>query len=126
MDVPLRNLGRRIQELRKSRGWSQERFADICGVHRTYMGHLERGEKNVSFHTLLKLAEALGISVSELVADERAGVPTRMKRGAKTPKAIQGDDLDGIVRELNNRRITLEETAGVLKKVADALRKRKP
>jgi len=112
--------------LRKARGWSQERFADICGVHRTYMGHLERGEKNVSFNTLVRLAEALEITVSELVSDERKAASQRAgaKRSAKPARGITGDDLEGIVRELNYRRTALEETAGVLRDVADALRKR--
>jgi len=41
-------LGERIRELRKKAGYSQEGFADAAGVHRTYMGTLERGEANVS------------------------------------------------------------------------------
>jgi len=68
MDDALRRLGIRIRELRTQRGWSQEAFADVAGVHRTYMGHLERGEKNVSFLSILRVANALGITLSELLA----------------------------------------------------------
>ena len=125
MDVPLRNLGQRIKGLRKARGWSQEKFADVCGVHRTYMGHLERGEKNVSFNTLVRLAEALEISVSELVSDDRRPAGASTKRRVKPGKTITGDDISGIVRELNYRRTALEETADLLKDVAEALRKRR-
>jgi transcriptional regulator with XRE-family HTH domain len=122
----LKLLGQRIQSLRKARGWSQERFADICGVHRTYMGHLERGEKNLSFNTLVRLSDALGITLSELLAEE-AGQSSR-KRAARDKSPLKGslqpDDLDSIIRELNQRRMALEEAAGALKDVAEALRTR--
>ena len=61
-----RALGERIRELRKKAGYSQEGFADAAGVHRTYMGTLERGEANVSLSNLHKIAKALGITLSEL------------------------------------------------------------
>jgi transcriptional regulator with XRE-family HTH domain len=67
MDDALRRLGIRIRELRTQRGWSQEAFADVAGVHRTYMGHLERGEKNVSFLSILRVA------LSELLAGLEKG-----------------------------------------------------
>ena len=61
-----RALGERIRELRKKAGYSQEGFADAAGVHRTYMGTLERGEANVSLSNMHKIASALGITLSEL------------------------------------------------------------
>ena len=61
-----RALGERIRELRKRAGHSQEAFADAAGVHRTYMGTLERGEANVSLGNLHKISKALGITLSEL------------------------------------------------------------
>jgi len=61
-----RALGERIRELRKKAGYSQEGFADVAGVHRTYMGTLERGEANVSLGNLQKISKALGITLSEL------------------------------------------------------------
>ena len=61
-----RALGERIRELRKKAGYSQEAFADAAGVHRTYMGTLERGEANVSLGNLNKISTALGITLSEL------------------------------------------------------------
>ena len=61
-----RALGERIRELRKKAGYSQEGFADAAGVHRTYMGTLERGEANVSLSNLHKISKALGITLSEL------------------------------------------------------------
>ena len=58
----LQRLGQRIKDLRTQRGWSQEAFADVCRVHRTYMGHLERGEKNVSIKSLVRVSDALEIA----------------------------------------------------------------
>ena len=42
-------LGKRIHELRAAKKWSQEEFAHMSGLHRTYIGQIERGEKNISF-----------------------------------------------------------------------------
>jgi len=49
-------------------GFSQEAFADHCGVHRTFMGTIERGETNLSFKNLAKLSAALGITLSQLLS----------------------------------------------------------
>ena len=65
----LKALGRRIRELRTERGYSQEAFADKCGVHRTFMGTIERGESNLSFQNVHKVATTLGISLSALFKD---------------------------------------------------------
>jgi transcriptional regulator with XRE-family HTH domain len=61
-----RALGERIRALRTKAGYSQEGFADAAGVHRTYMGTLERGEANVSLGNLHKISKALCITLSEL------------------------------------------------------------
>ena len=59
-------LGKEIRRRRQQRGLSQEAFADQVGLHRTYIGSIERGERNVSLENLSRLAEALGIRVSTL------------------------------------------------------------
>jgi transcriptional regulator with XRE-family HTH domain len=59
-------LGKRIRELRKAKRISQEAFADRCGLDRTYVGGIERGERNVSVLNLVKIADALEVSVSVL------------------------------------------------------------
>jgi transcriptional regulator with XRE-family HTH domain len=64
----LRALGQRIRELRLKKGYSQEAFADHCGVHRTFMGTIERGETNLSFSNLAKIAGALNIPLSRLLS----------------------------------------------------------
>lgn len=66
----LLNFGKHIRDIRKTVGLSQEKLAEKMGVHRTYVGMIERGEKNPTYITLLRLACALKISISELVKDE--------------------------------------------------------
>jgi len=60
-------LGKRIRKLRSQRGWSQEEFADICALNRSYMGRIERGELNLTLDSLQKLGKGLGLSVSALL-----------------------------------------------------------
>lgn len=60
-------LGLAIRELRRASGVSQEAFAASCGLHRTYIGGIERGERNVSFANLLRIADALDVRPSELL-----------------------------------------------------------
>lgn len=66
-------LGRVIQRLRREKGLSQEKFAQYVGVHRTYMGAVERGEKNLSIKSAEKIARGLGVKLSFLIEEaERA------------------------------------------------------
>jgi transcriptional regulator with XRE-family HTH domain len=60
-------LGKRVQKLRAAHNWSQEEFAAIAGLHRTYVGQEERAEKNLSFDNLMKISTALGVTLSELL-----------------------------------------------------------
>ena len=62
-----RRLGGRVRELRQRQGWSQEELADFCGLHRTYVGSVERGERNVTISSLDTLAQALGVKISDVV-----------------------------------------------------------
>jgi transcriptional regulator with XRE-family HTH domain len=71
-DRLLQALGQRIRELRTEQGYSQEGFADKCGVHRTFMGTIERGESNLSFQNIAKVATTLGVPLSVLFADLEA------------------------------------------------------
>ncbi len=59
-------FGNRVRILRKLKGWSQEEFADQCGLHRTYIGAIERGERNVSLNNIHAIAKAFGFPVKEL------------------------------------------------------------
>jgi transcriptional regulator with XRE-family HTH domain len=60
-------FGNKIRSERLKRNLSQEAFADKVGVHRTYIGMIERAEKNITLLNIKKLADGLGISVSELM-----------------------------------------------------------
>ncbi|HAT1824799.1 TPA: helix-turn-helix domain-containing protein [Legionella pneumophila] len=62
----LTKLGSRIRELRKARGFSQEAFAAEVGLDRTYMGSIERGERNVAALNLVRIAKCLKVEVGEL------------------------------------------------------------
>jgi transcriptional regulator with XRE-family HTH domain len=62
-------LGRAIRRSRERSGFSQELLAERCGLHRTYVGGIERGERNPSYTNILRIAEALGELPSELLAD---------------------------------------------------------
>jgi transcriptional regulator with XRE-family HTH domain len=59
-------FGQQVRDLRLARGYSQETFADAAGLHRTYIGSIERGEQNVSIDNIAKIAKTLGISLREL------------------------------------------------------------
>ncbi|MBK5233094.1 MAG: helix-turn-helix transcriptional regulator [Thermoleophilia bacterium] len=61
-------LGKAVREIRLAKGFSQEQLALESGLDRTYVGGVERGERNPSYGSLLKLAKALGISPSEILA----------------------------------------------------------
>lgn len=73
----LRKLGNRIRELRRERGWSQEEFAFEVALARSYVGGVERGERNLSFINVAKIAGALGVSVAELCEGVPSVAPPR-------------------------------------------------
>ena len=60
-------LAENLRQFRKAHGYSQEELASRCELHRTYIGSVEREERNVSLSTLEVLAEALSVSVPELL-----------------------------------------------------------
>lgn len=60
-------LGARIRSARLAKGWSQEDLAGVANLDRSYVGSLERGERNPSLATLLRIARALDVSVASLV-----------------------------------------------------------
>jgi transcriptional regulator with XRE-family HTH domain len=62
-----RRLGQSLRAQRRAQGLSQEAFADLLGVHRTYMGGLERGERNVTLRTIERLAARLDVDPVDLL-----------------------------------------------------------
>ncbi len=59
-------IGQRIRNYRTKKGLSQEKLAELAGCHPTYIGQLERGEKNATLESVEKIASAMDISLSEL------------------------------------------------------------
>jgi transcriptional regulator with XRE-family HTH domain len=72
-DSPAKNpdprilFGVRLIELRKAKGWSQERLSLESGVARSYLGGVERGQRNIALVNICRLAEALAVSPAELL-----------------------------------------------------------
>ncbi len=58
-------FGRAVRQVRKNRGFSQEAFADLCGIDRSYMGCVERGESNLALVNIEKIVRALNMPLSE-------------------------------------------------------------
>lgn len=65
-DPRLVAFGQRVRDLRKEKGLSQEAFADLADIDRSYMGHIERGEKNVTLTKIYQIADALNLKISDL------------------------------------------------------------
>ena len=68
-----RNLGSNLRRFRIARHLSQESLADLASLHRTYLGSVERSERNISIDNIEKLAIALGITIAELMTPHRKG-----------------------------------------------------
>lgn len=66
-----RTVGRNLRDYRQARGYSQEAFADVVGVHRTYMGRIERGQENLTLKTLERIAAQIGIDPIALLLREK-------------------------------------------------------
>ena len=60
-------FGKNVQRLRKSKGLSQEQLAEIAGLHRTYIGMIERDEKNITLINIKKIAVALNVKLTDLL-----------------------------------------------------------
>jgi transcriptional regulator with XRE-family HTH domain len=65
-----RIFAKRLRQIRQLRGLSQEALADLAGLHRTYVGSVERSERNVSIDNMARLAKALEVNIAELLKDE--------------------------------------------------------
>ncbi len=97
-------LGKRVHELRAAKKWSQEEFAHISGFHRTYIGQVERGEKNISFDNLSKVAGVLGVTLSELLAGLEDG-STRDEPAKRDPRSRMERDSETPQRALELQRL---------------------
>ena len=72
---PLKQFGQRLSQLRKTKGWSQERLALESGIARSYLGGVERGQRNIALINIVRLATTLEVAPSKLLEppDELAG-----------------------------------------------------
>jgi transcriptional regulator with XRE-family HTH domain len=126
-DPLIQRLGQRIRELRNQKGWSQEEFADVCGVHRTYMGHLERGEKNLSFRSIMRVASALEIPLSMLFSGIESAEPETGAPGPRRGRPSIGTNQATLDRSrLRKELATLERSIRSLKELALAGDELKP
>jgi transcriptional regulator with XRE-family HTH domain len=79
-------FGRKMKAIREGLGYSQERLAELARLHRTYIGGVERGERNVSLLNIWRIADALGVTPSVLFAasvDEAASTGAPALKGAE-------------------------------------------
>ncbi len=60
-------VGLKVTELRGEKGWTQEELGHRAGLHRAYIGQVERGEKNIGLRNLEKIAKSLGVKVQDLL-----------------------------------------------------------
>ena len=71
LEIPVASIlvrfGERLREVRLDKGISQERLAELAGLHRTYVSSIERGQRNVSLLNIEKLAAALGVAPAKLM-----------------------------------------------------------
>lgn len=97
MEHVLKQLGKRIRELRIERGFaSQEALADHLQMHRTFIGHLETGRKDFRLTTLIRVAGALDVRLSDLFA----GVDGGETMESKPLNRKAGGDRQALRREL--------------------------
>lgn len=75
-----RLVGKRISELRRGKNWTQEDLAEAAGLHRTYVADIERGARNPSMASLVRLAGALGARMGDLFPDEVVTLAGRAPR----------------------------------------------
>lgn len=64
-----KKFGKKVRALREAKGYSQEALGDAAGLHRTYIGSIERGEQNISLDNIAKIAKALKLPLQDLFKD---------------------------------------------------------
>jgi len=74
-----RALALRLRQLRRAKGWSQEFLAEEAAMHRTYLAGIERSLRNPSLENLIKLANALGVSLAELFTFSKGTTPAESR-----------------------------------------------
>ena len=119
-------LGKRVHELRAAKKWSQEEFAHISGLHRTYIGQIERGEKNISFGNLSKIASVLSVTLSELLSglEDGSALGRKPRRAVgsgsqrASENALRFVEIRQLVRRLALQRTAMDRTIMTLEELA--------
>ena len=88
-----RAVGRNLRAHRKAKGLSQEAFAEFIGIHRTYVGAVERGERNLTLATVERYAERIGVPPLDLLTEQSppdaTPKPPRTSRTRRKPEIIE-------------------------------------
>lgn len=96
MEDYLKRIGKRIREYRKTQHMNQEALGEKAGLHHTYIGQVERGEKNLTVGSLVRISEALGVAPEQLLSEQAQGEPAfqKVEKGAAAdlpkPEKITG------------------------------------
>lgn len=121
-------MGTIVARLRGERGWSLEDLADEAGRHRTYLGLIERGERHLSVASAFRLAQALGLSLSDLIHLAEAHVsgtrvPVRFPPRVSPPSAARGVEAVKRVAGLNENWLpsAIEATYATLDRIDEQL-----
>ena len=96
----LNRLGSKVRELRKSKGLSQEELADRADLHYTYVGGIERGERNPSLKSIEKIATALNIDIGELLVFQPKEKPASMEDALRS-------EINELLKRKNQKELRL-------------------
>ncbi len=103
-------MGRSVKDRRQALSWTQEELGEACGLHASYIGQIERGQKKVSLATLMRLAEALRCSAASLLDEPpqtlsswSAKIDVLLRDKPESQQALLYSTLRHIAREMKGR-----------------------
>ena len=107
-----RILAGNLRQLRLLRGWSQEQLAENCGLHRTYIGAIERGERNLGLDNLERLARALDTTASRMLQDPVTSIaPHQVREPASCYLPSPGADSDPLKQVRRHNAVYVHQSA---------------
>ena len=86
----LQQFGSNVRALREAQGLSQEEFAALAGLDRTYVGGIERGERNAGVLNVCRIAHTLGVSPARLLAKLEEFAPSPVNKGSRPKTKVEG------------------------------------
>ncbi len=95
-------VGSRIKDLRKARGFSQERLAETIGINPKYLSSIERGEENPTLNLFIRLSQGLKVNIQEIFRTEQEGAEPKLLRKnlRSTIAEVKNEDLARAIRLL--------------------------